>query len=586
MPNYLSKEPISSNFEQTYVSQFVPLPLAQFARANEKNQAIQDNQVAQASQTSDALWKINPVDANDKQYTDALRNGFDDAARSLSTKDLTQKDNQAQVKGLIKNTTRDPTLNGIIAVASAHAQYEQNKSDMIKTNNYKEYNDVAGQSFADYSAKGGYKSGIRPTSDIFKYEDSEPTRKQYFDDMQKLGSETVHRVDDQWYKNGEDGISEARIGKQAHAAIYSYMGTTAAAQDGREYDLMLRQSNPKNLTKNGELVGNDGKPMSRSKYILDKFITTGMERAGISTTTGRAQAKTDNAKNKQGDFSFGTLQTQGQNTVATGGYTFDDGDYDKSGSFTGSGKTMAEAWKSNASVGSAISDYFTSKTFNTIDPKDQRKALLGAAARLNGMSDKEYVNTKAGPDAKITTTFHSIPTKQQPAANQQFYDMQRNAGVFNNMPVMDLTTGKQGSMVEILRQLSEAGQLKNKKNEVIKLSDNPTIAEAQQALEGGIAIVGKQDPNHYSAKSYVANIGGRNIAIDMTYGGTQLRDVPKEDLEKAEYQKLKVSPIIEGEGNKAVIKWYNERTFKGKDGNTYKAGSTYATPLSEINTIR
>jgi len=149
MPNYLSKGPISSNFEQTYVSQFVPLPLAQFARANEKNQAIQDNQVAQAVDTSDALWKIAPFDANDKEYTDKLRTGYDEVAQKLTSKDLTQKENQAQVKDLIKNTTRDPTLNHILSVNSERAQYEKNKADMIKNNTYQPFNDVAGNVFSN-----------------------------------------------------------------------------------------------------------------------------------------------------------------------------------------------------------------------------------------------------------------------------------------------------------------------------------------------------------------------------------------------------------------------------------------------------
>ena len=572
MPNYLSKGPVSSGFRNTYQSQFVPLPLEIFARANERDQKTQDEFQAQADNKSDELWKLQTVAKEDKEYTDAIKNSYDQIASQLVNTNLTQKENQDAVRDLIKNTKRDPALNTIMSNTAKYQEWQKNRSEMIKTNNYHPFNDAGQATFEDYARSGGYKSGKTIDPNIYKYEDSEPARKQYFDDIQKLGSETIARVGDQWYKNGVDGISEARIGKQAHAAISSYMGTTAAAQDGREYDYMLRQGqvNPKKL--------------SRDKYILDKFITTGMERAGLSTTTGRAAALTANAKDKKEDFSFGTLQTQGQNTLATGGYKFDDSDYDKSGNFTGSGKSMIQAWKSNSSVGSAITDYFTSKDFNNADPKDQRKSLLQAAAKLNGMDAKTYVNSKAGPDTKISTTFHSLPTRQQSAADKQFYDMQRNTGVFNNMPVMDLTTGAKGSMTEILRQLSENGELKNSKGEEIKLSDNPTIGEVQQALGQGVGVLGKQDPNHFSAKSYVVGIGGRNIAIDMTYGGTQLHDVDKKDIQKAEYERLKVSPEID-EKNKS-IKWYNERTFIGKDGNTYKAGSTYSTPLNEINKIR
>ena len=57
--------PVDSKIRNTYSSQFVPLPLAIFARANEKDQAVQDSQIALANQQSDANWKLTGTTAED-----------------------------------------------------------------------------------------------------------------------------------------------------------------------------------------------------------------------------------------------------------------------------------------------------------------------------------------------------------------------------------------------------------------------------------------------------------------------------------------------------------------------------------------
>lgn len=579
MPNYLNK-PLAADIQNNYVSQFVPLPLELFARANERNQAVQDNQVAQASQTSDALWKINPIDANDKQYTDALRNGFDSAAQELSTKDLTQKENQDQVKGLIKNTTKDPTLNHIISAASAYAQYTTNKADMIKNNTYKEYNDTAGMSFQDYSAKGGYKSGIQPTSDIYKYEDSEPTRKQFFDDMQKLGSETVGRVGDQWYKNGIDGISEERIGKQAHAAIYSYMGTTAAAQDGREYDLMRRQSNPKNLTKNGELMGANGRPMSKEKYILDKFITSGMERAGLSTTTGRAQAKTDAAKAKKEEANLGTFASEGQNTNLGGGYDLADRFDTTTGEFKGHGKgffqTVKEGSWTPAGIYKSVVAAANDTSMNPADAEDAQMTKVTVAAKLNGKRPVDYYNQHAGADVKQFTLFDTLPKKKQEAYQNQIFN-EFGSGVFDNMTAIDPVTGEKGKFSELLRKSLKDNPVLDSKGKPLSLDSTPTNAQVVSLVKAGvISLKGENKPNRFSAKSLMLGFGNKELMLDRTNNGkltSQLLStgqLTKREVDESNVEAIKAEPKIEMENGKQYIHYWHDEPRQVYNAKTRK----------------
>jgi len=567
MPNYLSKGPVSSGFRNTYTSQFVPLPLEIFAKSAEKAQATQDKTIAEMGQTEDALWKVKGVADADNEYINNIKTGFEGTASELANKDLTQRENQDAVKGLIKGVSRDKDLNTIMSNTAKYQEWQKNKEDMIKAGNYHPANDAGQATYEDYAKNGGYKSGKTIDSNIYKYEDARPVQEQYFNNLASLGQDQLGKVGETFYKYGYEGISSGRVNKQAQEAISSYMSTPAAQQEGRMYDLGVKQGsiNPKK--------------QSKGDYIFSNFLNAGMERAGMSFKSGIADAKNADNKEKKEAANLGTFASEGQNTLLSGGYDLSN-DFNSDGTFKGSGKTLTEHYKETGNPGSAIMHWIGDHSLGN-DPKDQQKKLITIAAKLNGKSPQEYYNTKAGPDVKLATTFKTLPTKTADAYQKQFFNPTTGTGVFNNAPVMNVKTGEKGTLTEILRQASDRGDLKyrNSKGEVVtlKLSKNPTIEEIQSTMkEIGVGIKGESPSNYFSPKSLMLGIGNQEILWDRT--NNMNPDVvkalekngeltPRQVMEH-KYEKIKLAPEIEGD---EIHYWsdipiYNAKTGKSAPG--------------------
>ena len=199
--------PVSSNFRNTYSSQFVPLPLEQFARTNELNQAKQDSQVAQLEQTDDALWKVKGIADADNEYLAGFKTSFESAAGSLVNKDLTQRENQDNVKALVKGVARDKDLSTIMVNASKYQEWQENVAAAKKDGTYTRENDLGEASFRQYAANGGYKSGAGIDSTVIKYSEERPVMEKSFDNMGENGSDAIKQAGEVFYKDGWKGIT-------------------------------------------------------------------------------------------------------------------------------------------------------------------------------------------------------------------------------------------------------------------------------------------------------------------------------------------------------------------------------------------
>lgn len=546
MANYLNK-PLAADIQNNYVSQYVPLPLEQFARAQAKQEATQNMYEGAVTQQQDANWKLSGVADEDNNYIKGLRDSFDEVAGQLVNRDLTQKVNQDAAKDLVKGVSRDNTLGTILANKSRYDEWQKNKAEMVKNNTYQPFNDAGQATYEDYVRSGGYKSGKSITPDIFKYEDSEPVRKQFFDDLQKLGSESIARIGDQWYKNGVDGISEARIGTQANAAIKSYMATTAAAQDGREYDYMVRNADPKTLTKDGSLKDANGKPFNRDKYILDKFLTTGLERAGLSYTTGRAAAMTANAKDKKEETSNlweNVVNTETPGTLSNGREI----KFTKDGQIDGSGLGIVDSFKKNGFTMKTISDWWNDDRANEEESKDYKHIITGA--KLNNVTPEEYSKV-------YNTTSHMVVRK--PLIGKDLRDNNEvlfngGAGIWSTLNVMNTTTGEKNmNFVDAINKIAD-------KNGWDMPDPTKNPAEFSKFMkDNGVSIIGQAEPNEFSTKPVIFTVGGDKIAADMTFGGTiKPYKTTKENQDaetKANYDKLqKGQQILEkdSKGNDVI----------------------------------
>ena len=507
MPNYLNK-PISSGFRNTYTSQFVPLPLEQFARTNELNQAKQDAEVNTLNVTSNAGHKISGVAKEDNDYVASQLALFDDASSQLAKKDLTQRENQDLAKGLVKGLSRDKDLQTIMSNKSKYDEYVKNKEDSIKAGTYHPANDNGDITLRDYLKSGGYKSGKTIDPTIYKYEDARPIQEQYFNNLRELGADQVGKIGETFYKYGYDGISEGRISKQATEAIKSYMSTPAAMQEGRVYDLGVRQGtiNPKKVSKNS--------------YIFDNFLNAGMERAGMSFKSGLSEAKNSEAKTKKEEENVfaNILNTETPSTLANGRPI----KFKEDGSIDGSGQGFVDAFKKHGFSLKTISSWWNDDSLNEDEAKDAKFITTGA--KLNGVTPAQYAQV-------YNNTSHMKVEK--PLIGKALRDNTQvlfngGAGIWSHLNVMNTTTGE--------RNMNFASALEKVADEkgipfVDPNKDPEGFSKMMKDL--GVSITGVANPNEFSLKPVIFTVGNNSFAADMTFGGKQLPFKTQAENQKA-----------------------------------------------------
>lgn len=537
MPNYLNK-PISSGFRNTYSSQFVPLPLEQFAKTNELNQAKQDAEVATLGQTSDAAWKLSGIADADNEYIKQIRNNFDAAASDLTNKDLTQRDNIDAAKALVRNVSRDKDLATIMNNKAKYDEYVKNKEEMIKNGNYHVANDNGLLTINDYAKNGGYKSGKSIDPTIYKYEDARPVQEQYFNNLASLGQDQVGKIGDTFYKYGYEGISEGRIGKQASDAIKSYMSTPAAAQEGRMYDLAVRQGsiNPKKV--------------SKQSYIFDNFLNAGMERAGMSFKSGLAEAKNADTKAKaEAENLFtGALNTETPSTL-TNGRKFE---FSEDGKLKGSGQGFVKSFEKNGWSWNTVADWWNDESLNEDESKDAKHITLGA--KLNGVSEAEYAK-------KYDTTSHMKVDK--PLIGKALKDNNQvlfngGAGIWSTLNVMNTTTGERNMNFQDAMQ-----KIADEKGISLPNPDSKPAEYGEALQKMGVSIIGQANPNEFSTKPIIFTVGNNKFAADMTFGGKNKPYKTKAENDKAEdlanLDRLeKGQQVIEKDANGNDIIWYKD----------------------------
>lgn len=569
MPNYLNK-PLSAGFRNTYTSQFVPLPLELFARANERDQRTQDNYVAQTEATSDGIWKINPVASEDKQYVDTFKQGFSDAASDLVKKDLTQRENQDSVKSLIKNTSRDKDLNHIMAVSAQYQTAQETRSKMMADNTYNRFNDVAADSYEDYVKSGGYKSGKGLSTDIIKYEDTRPAREKLVDDMKASGNDIVGQFGETFYKNGYEGISKSQAYNTAKSSLGEYMQTNAGAQDAREFKMMQR-SNPKNKQL---------QKMDASDYIFSKILTAANERVFNKTTSGLADAKNADKKAKKEEANLGTFASEGQNTNLGGGYDLSDRFDTTTGEFKGHGKgffqTVKEGSWTPAGIYKSVVAAANDTSMNPADAEDAQMTKVTVAAKLNGKRPVDYYNQHAGADVKQFTLFDTLPKKKQEAYQNQIFN-EFGSGVFDNMTAIDPVTGEKGKFSELLRKSLKDNPVLDSKGKPLSLDSTPTNAQVVSLVKAGvISLKGENKPNRFSAKSLMLGFGNKELMLDRTNNGkltSQLLktgQLTKREVDESNVEAIKAEPKIEMENGKQYIHYWHDEPRQVYNAKTRK----------------
>ena len=509
MPNIYSK-PVSSNFRNTYTSQFVPLPLEQFAKTNELNQARQDSEVAQLSNTSDAGHKISGAAKEDNEYVASKLVEFDTASGQLANMDLTRRENQDAAKSLVRNLSRDKDLLTIISNRAKVDEYQKNLAESKKDGTYHPANDIGMLSINDYSASGGYKSGKSIDPSIYKYQNTRPVKEEFFNNMGENGSDSIKQAGEVFYKDGFKGITEGRVNKRAMQAYQGYAATTAADQDRREYDYGVRTGtiNPKST--------------SREAYVFKGFLDAGLERVHGVSDSGRAAAlnvdkdkkekkakeEKEEKEKKEGLNLFGNLPTAETPSTMFNGYNVE---FDDKGQIKGSGRPFSEVWKES----SGVVDFFKRAVGDT-RPNDEEKMRhinVEAGAKLNNMSPKAYADIYNRPSHMVV---------KEPLVGKALTDNTKalfngGAGLWSGLNIRNNDTGDSNmTFIDAMKKVAD--------NKGISMPDPESSPDkfAEFVKSSGISITGLATPNEFSLKPVIFTVAGNEFVADLTQGGKHL----------------------------------------------------------------
>jgi len=510
MPNLFNK-PVSSGFRNTYTSQFVPLPLEQFAKTNELNQAKQDAEVALLTNTSDAGHKISGIADADNKYVNDTFAKFDEASADLAKKNLTQRENIELANNLIRGVSRDKDLQTIMANKAKYDEYQKTRAEMEKEGHYQSYNDSFIPSYKEYVKNGGYKSGRGLDTTIHKYSEERPKIEEYFNNMGEDGSEQLGKIGDIYYKTGWDGVSKSKATNRAAQAFGSYIQTPEGQQGIRRYNQLVA-NNPE-IAK--QFKG------GAQEYVFKDFLDAGLERVHGKSTSGLAAAMNEDAKKKAEEENVfsGLLNTETPSTL-TNGRTLE---FSDNGEIKGSGQGFIEAFKKHGFSLDTISSWWNDDSLNSDEAQDAKYITTGA--KLNGVTPKQYAEI-------YNKTSHMKVEK--PLIGKALRDNNEvlfngGAGVWSQLNVMNTTTGE--------RNMNFATAMEKVADEKgIKLPDpNKNPAEYGEALKKiGVSITGIANPNEFSTKPVIFTVGNNTFAADMTFGGKQKPYKTKAENQKAE----------------------------------------------------
>lgn len=568
MANAFNK-PQSSEFMQTYVSQYVQPPMEMYMKGLAMKQDKQDKTNLAVEKVGDALYAMKGVATADNEKLAEVNKAFAETADSLTKKDLTTHDAQGDVKGLIKGISRDPDLLRIRSNRAKYDDFQENYTKMLQSGKEVSQSSLwrAQKELADYEAAGGYKSG-KTLSNLQAKEqvNVRPVQEQYFDNIPQSGGDTLAKLGETYYNNGWKGITDSTINSRAMSAYSGYSRTAAAQQEREDYEMLAHQGAlPK---------GPNGKTITKEEYVFKNFLDAGLERVGGVSTSGYASAA--NAEHKRSkeekDYSQHFMLTEASPMFTNGRKP----KFDAKGNVEGSGNTGF--WTSL--VNGDLSKWWNDKTPNAEESRDWGNMML--YSKLSGKTHEQAYNEMERMRHIPVQTFKD--KKSHDYANEVFFSPSRNAGAYANMQVIDLEKGQKGvNFVEYLRQSAANGKVTNSKGEPLTLSDNPTGQEIQKFMsEAGVQVMGKTKPNYLTADGFALNINGKSVIIDNTYGGEYMTHVSEEAQNDAFKDKVmtfgaQTKEIIEKDPKTKKEVAVPYVFYKGNDGNIHPK------KLSEIN---
>ncbi len=240
MPNRYSR-PVATDVQQTYVSQYVPTPFAEFQQNLERKEKKYDETAMMVAATEqDAKNRVAFGDA-DNAYVEGKRKGIESFVSSVSSKDLSNADVAKTVYDSIGAFSGDETLGKI---QKNYAQYQEGmtaKKEAMKDKNFNaanwyvafdkpamEYSKVGAVGGKDFKF-GGANPSVDARADAAEYIST--LQPDQIEQMKVMGQGLRSAA----YSSTTAGISKGKISKFIEPLRGSWLSSAAGRQKMNEY---------------------------------------------------------------------------------------------------------------------------------------------------------------------------------------------------------------------------------------------------------------------------------------------------------------------------------------------------------------
>ena len=269
-----------------------PIPWEFILKAGMSKDKMYQDEVDKIQPYQDKLLNYKSLPGDDQTYLQGAQNKLKDLVNStVGMKDLTDPLEAKKFLDQARQIGLDPKLLRNQNVLEHYQKQQEVKKDyMGKPDGTYSSQDYAFNKMLNQVVTPG--SGGSDKYDLTRYGigpvgvNLEDERTKYFNQIPGLSTSTPKQLGDWYYNLKTEGISEKRIEGQAKIAVHNYASSSGGRQELSDYNMLL-ETNPQALVTKDK----DGfRVKTATEYLYENLVTTGLERAGISTTADMADA--------------------------------------------------------------------------------------------------------------------------------------------------------------------------------------------------------------------------------------------------------------------------------------------------------
>jgi hypothetical protein len=558
-------QPKQSQFMDSYVSQYVPLPFEEMQKTLLVKQD-QYNRMEEYQQNAQIDFAgIEGIQGVDAEYLKEKNNELSSFVQSIEGKDLAAPDISKSIRETVRKITADPNLRTIQANMAKYKEFQANYKKRVEEDGSVRNENMYGfmKSLNNYK-NVGFAAGELPDPTIHKDVDEFKDFQKYFEMMEPEERDSIGSLSydssegggKAYYTNTTKGRSAKRVSAQVLNVLEDARSSAAGQQAIRRYQMEM------------ELQGKKPTSKGAMEYLASQIAGVGSGYVFESTTSSDKAAAYNRKNDKEAQFVDGITQLFSPKTIegSTGLQ------YDKEGNIVGrDGVHMSNiasvVWNggvaglTNGSTLALVAGLIKGGSKLEAKQAAEKAPKIIIAGAVNGMSPKQIVD-QSMKQQSLETLDYVKASDVDNASKVLFND---GGGTWINSSIID----KKGNKVPARQAITST----------LGLDHDAEIGEIVEALSksGNMKILGHLKPgNPFAAKGAHISLGGESFIVDYSnlYRPKTEADRVKWEKDRASHElaKLKTELVredydVDKQGNK--VKVYDIWNFSKDTFDTY-----------------